>query len=116
MQAEAMPELAITDVEQNYLGKNVYRLTVTVANKGFQPTELAIRIKNGNAVPVRGDIAGGKKVMILDENSEKDLGHLMGNNETEVQWLVHGSKGAKVTLNAFHPKGGRTSKTVNLGK
>jgi hypothetical protein len=116
MQAKAMPQLAITDVEQDYLGKNVYRLTVTVANMGFQPTELAIRIKNGNAVPVRGDISGGKRIMILDENPEKDMGHLMGNNEIEVQWLVHGTKGEKVSLNAFHPKGGRASKMVKLGK
>lgn len=116
MQAKAMPQLAITDVEQDYLGKNVYRLTVTVANQGFQPTELAIRIKNGNAVPVRGDISGGKRIMILDENPEKDMGHLMGNNEIEVQWLVHGTKGEKVSLNAFHPKGGRASKMVKLGK
>lgn len=116
MQAEAMPQLFITDVEQDYLGKNVYRLTLTVANQGFQPTELAIRIKNGNAVPVRASISAAKKVMVLDEDTQKDLGHIMGNDETEIQWLVHGSKGAEVTLNAFHPKGGRSSKTVKLGR
>ncbi len=116
MQAEAMPQLFITDIEQDYLGKNVYRLTLTVANQGFQPTELAIRIKNGNAVPVRASISAAKKVMVLDEDTQKDLGHIMGNDETEIQWLVHGSKGAEVTLKTFHPKGGRSSKTVKLGR
>ena len=50
----------------------------------------------------------------LDEKNEKDLGQISGNGETEVTWLVKGSRGSAVKLSAYHPKGGRTNLTVKL--
>ena len=53
MQARAIPLLSISDIKQEYLGKDIYRLTATISNTGFQPTELAIRFATKKAVPVR---------------------------------------------------------------
>ena len=114
MQARSTPLLVITDVEQTYLDNDIYRLTVTISNEGFQPTELAIRVSNNKAVPVRSSISAPNNVSILDEKSEKDLGQISGNGETEVTWLVQGSRGTAVKLSAYHPKGGRTDLTVKL--
>ena len=61
---------------------------MTISNEGFQPTELAIRVSNNKAVPVRSSISAANNVSILDEKIEKDLGQIKGNGETEVTWLV----------------------------
>ena len=44
------------------------------------------------------------------------LGNIMGNSEIEIDWLVKGPKGASVTLESYHPKGGRTNLKVRLGR
>ena len=114
MQARAMPLLEISDVEQTYLKNDNYRLTVTISNNGFQPTELAIRKNNNRAVPVRVNLSSANNVTILDEKQEKDAGHISGNGEAEVTWLIQGPRGGSVTINAYHPKGGRIVQTVKL--
>ena len=114
MQARAMPLLEISDVEQTYLKNDNYRLTVTISNTGFQPTELAIRKNNNRAVPVRVNLSTANNVTILDEKQEKDAGHISGNGEAEVTWLIQGPRGGSVTINAYHPKGGRTVQTLKL--
>jgi len=117
MQARALPLLTISEVKQEYLGKNIYRLTTTIRNTGFQPTELAIRFANNKAIPVRTFLStSNKKVMVLDEDKEKDIEKINGNGKEEVSWLVHGSKGSKVIINAHHPKGGKTSKEIRLNR
>ena len=109
-----MPLLEISDVEQTYLKNDNYRLTVTISNTGFQPTELAIRKNNNRAVPVRVNLSTANNVTILDEKQEKDAGHISGNGEAEVTWLIQGPRGGSVTINAYHPKGGRTVQTLKL--
>ena len=116
MQARATPLLAITEVAQTDLGEGIYRLKATVANLGFQPTELAIREQTGRAVPVRATLRVGEAVTLLTEEARQDLGHVMGHAKTHVRWLVRGPAGATVTLEVYHPKGGRTTHTVSLGQ
>ncbi len=116
MQARATPILVITNVEQTVVEKNIYRLKTTISNKGFQPIELAIREKNGRATPVHAKIIGSKQVTLLDEKKERMLGNIMGNSEIEIDWLVQGPKGASVTIESYHPKGGRTNLKVRLGR
>ena len=116
MQARATPILVITNVEQTRIEKNIYRLKTTISNKGFQPIELAIREKNGRATPVHATIIASKQVTLLDEKKDRMLGNIMGNAEIEIDWLVQGPKGASVTLESYHPKGGRTNIKVRLGR
>ena len=114
MQGRATPLLSISKVEQQYLGENIYRLTTTISNNGFQPTELDIRVINKKSVPVRTYLSVPKNVMILDKETEKSIEKINGNGKEEVIWLVHGSKGATITLGVYHPKGGRFSKNIKL--
>ena len=112
--ARAIPLLSISDIKQEYLGKDIYRLTATISNTGFQPTELAIRFATKKAVPVRAYLSVTNKSMLLDKDFEKEIDKIDGNSKEYVSWLVQGSKGNKVTINAYHPKGGRTSKEIKL--
>jgi len=114
MQARAIPLLSISDIKQEYLGKDISRITATISNTGFQPTELAIRFATKKAVPVRAYLSVSNKSMLLDEDFEKEIDKIDGNSKKDVSWLVHGSKGNKITINAYHPKGGRTSKEIKL--
>ena len=45
---------------------------------------------------------------------EKEIDKIDGNSKKDVSWLVHGSKGNKITINVYHPKGGRASKEIKL--
>jgi|TARA_B110000263_G_scaffold159184_1_gene138334 hypothetical protein len=114
LQARSTPLLSISKVDQEYLGKNIYRLTTTINNYGFQPTELAIRVINKKSVPVRTYLSVPKNVMILDEETEKSIEKINGNGKEEVTWLVHGSKGSNISIGVYHPKGGRALKKIKL--
>ena len=114
MQARAIPLLSISDIKQEYLGKDISRVTATISNTGFQPTELSIRFATKKAVPVRAYLSVSNKSMLLDEDFEKEIDKIDGNSKKDVSWLVYGTKGDKITINAFHPKGGRTSKEIKL--
>ena len=103
LQATHMPQLALGSPEVEDLGDGVYRVTVSVENRGYQPTELAIRVRQNRAVPVRAIIEG---VEVLSEAATVDLGVVGGYGAAEASWTVRGSGGAGFTLRAWHPKAG----------
>ena len=111
MQARHVPRLAIDEVEVTPLGDGVHRLTATVANRGFAPTELAIRSSQGRAVPVRVEV-GGAGVEVLSSEARRDVGTLAGHREEEVEWVVRVAEGGVVEVTAWHPKAGRVVRSV----
>ncbi len=113
LQAENMPLLSVTEVVTEDLGDGVTRITATVSNLGAQPTELAVRVESGKAVPVRASLVLSGAVELLSEDQEVDLGTIGGHQAAESTWLVRGS--GTVSVEAWHPKGGRTSDRVELG-
>ena len=114
LQAEMMPLLELKALELEDLGDNVVRVTATVSNAGYQPTELQIRTEAGRAVPVRAHIELVGLAELLSEDDIVDLGVLAGHGEAEVSWLVRGD-GAEVVVEAYHPKAGRASDRARLG-
>ena len=82
-----------------------------MANVGFSPTELAIRSSQGRGVPVRIEI-GGEGVDVLSSETRIDLGTIRGHGETEVEWVVRVSPGSTVQLEAWHPKAGRSARSL----
>lgn len=104
LQATYMPQLAIGEPEVEDLGGGVYRVTVAVENHGYQPTELAIRVRQNRAIPVRASIEG---VEVLSERAIADLGVVGGYRSAEASWIVRGPAGTGFTLTAWHPKAGR---------
>ncbi len=113
MQASMMPALALSSVQVEDLGDGVSRIRATVSNTGYQPTELAIRVESGHAVPARARVTLEGGAELLSDEPEVDLGVLAGHAEAEVTWLVRGSGTAHVE--AYHPKAGRASDQVPIG-
>jgi hypothetical protein len=111
MQARNTPQLEIVDVDSIPLGGGVTRVRVTIANRGFAPTELAVRDNNGRATPVRVEI-GGEGVEVLSSEALVEVGTLAGYEEREVEWIIRQDEGATPTVTAWHPKGGRVASSV----
>ena len=104
LQASLMPLLELKALEVEDLGDGVSRITATVSNAGYQPTELAIREESGQAVPVRATISLDRDAQLLSAAAEVDLGMLAGHGEAEVTWVVRG--GGTAVVEAYHPKAG----------
>ncbi len=113
LQASMMPALTLTSVEVEDLEGGVSRIRMTVANTGYQPTELAIRVDSGHAVSARAFVTLEGGAELLSENPEVELGVLAGHGEVEVTWLIRGAGTAQVE--AYHPKAGRASDRVPIG-
>ena len=114
LQASVMPQLSISSIEQTDLEGNVYRINIEVTNTGFQPTELAIRRQNGQAMPVKATIHHAEATL-LSERASISIGHLDGNSSAEATWLIRGNPGTDITIDVTHPKGGTDSRTIKLG-
>ncbi len=113
VQARNLPRLAIAELEATPLGGEVYRVRATVANGGFSPTELAIRTSQGRAVPVRAEV-GGAGVEVLSSEARLDLGTIGGHDEVELEWIVRVGSGGTIQVDAWHPKAGRATGSVDL--
>jgi hypothetical protein len=116
MQAEHMPLLAVSHATSEALGGDVYRVTATVRNEGYQPTELAVRLGNNRAVPVRAQLDVGAGIELLSAKRKMDIGTIAGYGEEEVEWLVRAPNRGAVTVVTWHPKAGRAAAMVNLGR
>lgn len=103
MQAAHTPRLAIDGVEVEDLGDGIFRVTATVRNAGYQPTELALREEQGRAVPVRMALEGTE---VMDAQAERELGVLAGHARKEASWIVRGRAGDRFTVRLHHPRGG----------
>jgi murein tripeptide amidase MpaA len=132
--AEMLPFLKIEKVEKESLGDNLFRLTVTIANEGYLPTNVTQKaIDNRLAKPVLATIKlEGAELLIGD--TEVDLGHIPGNapatfsrfssrrsvlprNIKTVKWLVRGNgKGSKAEIFVESQKAGKTKREIFLQK
>ena len=113
LQASILPHLDITRLEQEMLDEGIYRIKATVANLGFQPTELMIRRQSGRATPVKAGIEL-EDGLILSEKALVDVGHLNGQSEQDISWLLRADPGTEVVVKANHPKAGFIQKTLTL--
>ena len=91
-----------------------HNVTATALNQGFQPTELAIRVQQRRAVPVRASLEGDG-LEVLSGDARQELGVLAGFGSAEVSWVVRGEPGATVRVHAWHPKAGRAGVELRLG-
>ena len=96
------------------IDEGIYRVTATVRNSGFQPTELAVRENLGRATPVIASITLSDNANLLDEKASHHLGVIRGNQSKQVSWLVKAATGSQATLEASHPKGGTATVSVTF--
>ena len=106
VQARHLPELTISSLEAFDLGGDIYRVEARVGNRGFAPTELAIRREQRRAEPVRARV-GGEGVEVLSSEAQVELGTIAGHDEAEVEWLVRAADPTAIRVSAWHPKAGR---------
>ena len=112
--AGMLPSLTLRDVGVEALSPGVYRIKARVANEGFFPTVsgLGERVRWPRRVRVEivtngQEIAGGQPVQLL--------GPLAGSGSGEdVEWVVVGRAGSRVTVRAVSPVAGESSRTVTL--
>ncbi len=112
--AGSLPRLALTRLEAEALGDGAWRVTARVANEGFLPTrtELASRLGLPRAirVTIEGDgveVVGGRGTQAIDDLPG-------GGAETELSWVIVGSRGRRVTVRAEAPAAGEASAEVTL--
>ncbi len=114
MQAEQMPRLEVHGATAVRAGSDVYRVSATVRNAGYQPTELATRQARQMAVPVRATLQWPSGATLLSPKAVHDLGVMNGFAEVPIEWLVQAPSAGTVTLTVMHPKGGRARVDVPL--
>jgi hypothetical protein len=108
LQAEATPLLRIAELSVAPVSGDVWRVTASVRNTGYQPTELAISDRRGHAQPVRARLAASEGAEILTD-AQLELGTIAGHGETSAEWLIRAPAGVVLDLAVWHRKGGRTT-------
>jgi len=130
--AACAPLLQIENPKVEALGGDLYKVSATIANRGFLPTHLTQRA-------LEHDTAGCINVMLSWQGDVKclmgqpsvNLGHLAGRDERAatwspwmrdwhttrkpVEWLLRASEGTTVMLEASAPKAGTQQITLKLG-
>jgi len=112
--AGLLPSVTLRDVRVESLSDGVYRIKARVSNEGFFPTLSGlgeqVRLPRRVRVEVVTDgqeIASGQAVQLL--------GALPGSGSgSEVEWVVVGRSGSRVTIRASSPVAGESSQTVTL--
>ncbi len=128
--AELLPDIEIADVKTEDLGDRLVKVTATIENVGYLPTNVtrkAIQNKIAKTVTVEIELDGAE---LLFGKVKTDVGHIKGNavqpaptwrdrsfvdNTATAEWLVRlkGNK-ASAKLTAVSQKAGTASKTVAL--
>ncbi|MBK8252419.1 MAG: peptidase M14 [Polyangiaceae bacterium] len=131
--AALSPRLTIGNVQVESVGDGIHKVSATVQNIGFLPTNVLATAKTlpWND-PVRADIALGPNLTLLNEHSTQTLGHLSGwspdsmfsspvfarttneHTRARVHFFVRGT--GAVTLSAGCARTGRVSVGAQVGE
>jgi hypothetical protein len=138
---EALPRLVLKDVRSEEIGNGLYSVSVVVKNEGFLDTpvtehaarlfvERGLETDNVSFLPFVPPV----KATLSPDGSEivgeatLEIGHLRGiggganrvaslgwPNEASASWVVRGSRGSRVVVEARSPRAGVARATVTLG-
>jgi hypothetical protein len=130
--AELLPLVTIAETKTEDLGDKLFRLTATIANEGYLPTNVTQKaIQHNLAKPLRVKLELVKAEIISGE-AKTEIGHIKGNappargmfgrpsgdapqNTKTVEWIIRvEEKGASANLTVVSQKAGTTSKKVAL--
>jgi hypothetical protein len=128
--AELLPDIEIADVKTEDLGDRLIKITATIENTGYLPTNVTQKaIQNGIAktVVVELELEGAE---LLFGKAKTDVGHIKGDavqpaptwrdrsfvdNTAVAEWLVRlKGKNASANLKAVSQKAGTATQTVAL--
>ena len=120
----SMPKLSIDDIEAEEVEKGIFKVTVTVGNKGYLPTNISdeavtLKVNKPVKVSIKGaEIIAGKETQEIGDLSgfgRTDTGvFFYGNISTnsnakarkKLSWIVKGEKGSKICIIAAQEKAG----------
>ncbi len=110
---EMLPQLRIEDIKTEKMAKNIYKITLYVANDGIFPTATAHASRSRLVMPVLADIelSGGK---LLYGKTRERIGRIEGKSVAKLTWIVEAKKGSRVKIKVFHEKAGYDEKSVTL--
>jgi len=130
--AEMLPCLKIVDIEADSMGAGLYRITATVENNGFLPTNVTQKaIDHGLVKSVQATIELEGAELLFGQDRE-DIGHLLGDsprsfsrfgpseedgipNRRKVQWLIKKTGDpAEVAITFISQKAGVVSQTISI--
>ena len=130
--AALLPLLRITQTKTVKISQDIYRVEAQIQNTGFLPTnvtQVAINIKL--AKPVIAELKLPEGVELVTGHEKKELGHMDGRSaklllprvvggevidrsKRQVEWVVKGKPGSKVTVVARCPRAGVNRETITL--
>ncbi len=113
------PLVRITDVKVIPEGSGFFKITASIQNQGFLPTNLTQQaIRNQTAKTVKAEISLSNATLVMGEE-QIDLGHLPGNTPRstspvkKVEWLVKtDSETPTAEIRVFSEKGGTDIKVI----
>ena len=106
--AEQHPELIISNVKADTVGKNIFRIRATVANIGGFDTNV---MKGGGSVetrlPIRVRIVPMGNIEVLNRMSIYELDNLGAlGGSAELEWFVKAHDETQIVIEAYHPRTG----------
>jgi hypothetical protein len=125
--AEISPRIVLRDLEATPLGSDLFKITGTVENEGYLPTNITHRAREAKiAVPVRV-IMELTDAELVSGSPRTDIGHLMGTRDAQrptgaaamrrtIEYVVRATgTDARVTITARSEKGGTVRRDLPLG-
>jgi len=132
--AAAAPRLVIEELTATHVEGTVYKISATVANAGYLPTNLTqMAVREGQASPVTVSINAepARQLEVIMGGNEVALGHLSGRAERtapwspfgnewgspkkRAEWVVKAAEGlSEVIVRAQSAKAGVAQRTVRL--
>jgi hypothetical protein len=96
------PKIDFKDIQLTSLGKNLYKLKITVRNNGYLPTQSAMGKTTRNLNPLQIELAADS-IKFLHGNSREQFSVLAGHSETTKEWIILSTKKQKLTIKLHAP-------------
>lgn len=102
---DRMPRLAVKETKVEPLGRDLFRLTVYLENRGWLPTSTAQGRRAQTAWPITVRLALGAGQQIFSGRPVESLPFLEGSGGTgKLEWTVRGKKGSPLAVSAWSPR------------
>jgi hypothetical protein len=115
--AAKLPRLRFQEIEAVSLGGGVWRIDVTLVNRGVLPTASEMGRISGQLNPVQIEIQLPKRASLVSGYARVQVPPLAGGGgSAKRSWLVRteGNEPVTLKLRAWSPSVGETTKTVRL--
>lgn len=113
--AQQLPQISLGNLTVEALDKNVFRVTLSVTNRGYLPTVTEIGTQNQWAPKVTVELKLTGDQELVGGNVSTIINKIEGaGGSEELSWLVMGKKGTAITVEAGSPMTGYESREIRL--